>query len=243
MADRIINIYGRAQTGASRPFLCEDGNGQSYFVKRCNVTWEQLVYEYVFGSLASQYGIPVAPFAVLEIPELLARQTLAKDRQDFQPGLAFASQRVPFAEDLRESHLRHVPLETKIAVFCFDWWTRNSDRRLSLLGGSPNLLWDPMMQGVVAIDHDQVLDPDFDPDEFKREHAFREVPPFIEQADLDKLRTKFESAIYNLDKIWSNLPGEWLREEDGTDRLDRSMHDIEGALLKPTLPVDGVLFK
>ena len=243
MPTKIISIHGRSETGVSRPFLCEDENGRSFFVKRDNVTWDQLVLEFVMGSLASGYGIAVAPFEVLEIPELLSQQVLAKDRQDFCPGLAFASQRIPFGEDLIESHSRQVDAKTKRAIICFDWWTRNSDRRMSFGGaGCPNLMWDPLMQNVVAIDHDNCLDYDFDAEEFKREHAFRDVLPFLERDQLEKLRVRFDSSIYSLDKIWETVPGDWLKDEEtGETRSKLTMHDIEAALLAPQLPVDGIL--
>ncbi len=242
MTKTIISLYGRSETGASRPFLCEDESGQSFFVKRDNVSWDQLILEYTVGSLGTLFGIPVAPFDIVRIPPLLAAQVLEKDGDDFHPGLGFGSQRVPFGEDLGETHLGQIPDATKIAILCFDWWTRNSDRKMSFATGCPNLQWDPLMGSVVAIDHDGSLQGEFDGDEFFREHAFRDIRPFVTRRQVEKLRVKFESAIYSLDRIWEELPDEWLSDPStGAPRATLTMHDIESALLAPELPSDGVL--
>ncbi|MDF1813587.1 MAG: hypothetical protein P1V20_15415 [Verrucomicrobiales bacterium] len=242
MHKQIISIHGRAESGISRPFLCQDESGQSWFVKRSNVTWDQLVLEFVLGNLAMKFGLPSASFALLEIPELLSRRTLAKDRGDFEPGTAFGSRRIPFGEDLGETHIRHIPDETKAEVFCFDWWTANSDRRLLKTGGSPNLIWDPELHSFFVIDHDRALDPDFEAAEFFREHVFRDIRPFLERQTVMKLRQRFESAVKTLPEIWKQLPGEWLADESGTARATLTPQSITKSLLEPgNRPVEGVL--
>ncbi len=241
MSTSIVSINGRAQTGISRPYLCEDGGGHIYYVKSRNVDWDQLVLEWILAKLARECGLPVAPFELLEIPDILCRQTIGKEMRDLQPGMAFGSRRVPFGEDVSESHLRHIPEDIKIATLCFDWWVRNADRRLGLMTSSPNVIWDPTMQQIALIDHDRALDEHFEPEEFLREHVFRDVRPFIEKPILTELRTKFESALYHLSSYWEELPGEWLADEAGNSRATLDMHEIESALLKPKLPVDGML--
>jgi len=238
---QIISISGRAFTGMSRPFFCDADDGHSYFVKRNNVSWDGLVTEYLVSSLAVDYGIPVAPVSLLEIPEVLAEQAVVKDRHEFQPGIAFGSTQIPFSDDLRESHLSLISDEEKIRCLCFDWWVRNNDRKLTLFGGDPNLLWDPIMGNLQVIDHDRCLDADFDPDEFHREHAFREARALLEKAALKKLRTTFESAIYSLDKMWATIPEEWLIDDLGESRISFTMHDVESMLINPEFPADGIL--
>ena len=93
----------------------------------------------------------------------------------------------------------------------------------------------------ITVDHDRCLAADFDEVEFQREHAFRDVCPFLERKFYEKFRTKFESAIYNLNKIWEEIPGEWLRDDSGVDRVSVTRPDIEAALMKPELPADGIL--
>lgn len=241
MAMKLISVQGRAATGPSRPFLCEAEDGRSFFVKGNNVSPDQLLLEWMLGNLARDCGLPVAPFELVEIPELLASQSVGLSRGEFVPGIAFGSQRVPFGEDLGESHLRHVPDEMKISLICFDWWIRNSDRRLGRFGGSPNLVWDPALQGIVIIDHDQALDPDFDEGEFFREHVFRDVRPFIDRGTIPRLRDAFEKATGNLERNWDRMPGEWLEDEFGSSRTKRTMDQLKNELANPKLPVDGIL--
>lgn len=237
----IVSICERAEKGISRPFFCEGGDGNFYFVKRDNVGADQLVTEFLFGRLAEECGLPVAPMELLEIPEALTRYALVENADEFRPGIAFGSQRIPFADELRTSHLTQIDEETKMRCLCFDWWVRNPDRSLGILGGDPNLLWDPVVQGVLLIDHDRCLDPDFEETEFKREHVFRDIRPFIERSFYEKFRTRFESAIYSLDKIWAEIPAEWLRDESGIDRVSLTRPEVEAALIKPELPADGIL--
>lgn len=241
MAIKLINVQGRAATGPSRPFLCEAEDGRSFFVKGNNVSPDQLLLEWTLGNLARDYGLPVAPFELVEIPEPLATQSVGLNRSEFAPGIAFGSQRVPFGEDLGESHLRHVPDETKIALICFDWWVRNPDRRLGRFGGSPNLMWDPTLQGIVIIDHDQALDPDFDGGEFFREHVFRDVRAFLDRGSIPKLRDAFEKAAEKLDQSWNQVPTEWLEDEFGSPRVNRTLDQLKNELVNSHLPVEGIL--
>jgi hypothetical protein len=241
MSASIVSICGRAEKGVSRPFLCEAEDGHFYFVKRDNVSADQLVIEFIISRLAEECGLPVAPVEVLTIPEELATYAIVERSEEFRPGAAFGSRRVPFADEIRTSHLRQIDDETKMRCLCFDWWTRNSDRRLDLIGGDPNLLWDPVLQSVILLDHDSCLDPDFDEIEFKREHAFRDTRPFIERPFYEKWRTKFESTIYNLDKIWDEMPQEWIADENGVERCSLTRQQIESDLIKPDLAPDDIL--
>ncbi len=202
---------------------------------------EQLVIEYLISRLAEECGLPVAPVSIVEVPSELTRYAIVERPEEFCPGKSFGSQRIPYADEIRTSHLRQIDDEIKIRVLCFDWWVRNSDRQLRILGGDPNILWDPTLQGIALIDHDRCLDPDFDATEFKREHVFRDVRPFIEKPVFEKWRTKFESTIYSLDKIWEEIPPEWLEDESGIARVSFTRQDIESQLIKPELPADGIL--
>jgi len=241
MSSRIVSVAGRSRTGATRPFLCEAADGQRFFVKGGNAGWTELVTEYVVSRLAQEYGLPVAPLSLLEIPAELALHAVVEGAHEFQPGVVFGSRGVPFGEDLRSGHLSGIPDDEKIRLLCFDWWVRNGDRSLDILGGDPGILWDPTMNAMTVIDFDRALDGDFDEVEFLRTHPFRDVLPFIEAGKLTRLRTSFESALYSLDKIWEELPSEWLVDPAGDARVDMSYRSVETTLIKPDLPVDGFL--
>tara|TARA_R110000850_G_scaffold202967_8_gene329079 strand:- start:2155 stop:2886 length:732 start_codon:yes stop_codon:yes gene_type:complete len=237
----VISICGRAETGVSRPFFGEADDGHSYFIKRDNISRDQLVIEYVISRLAEECGLPVAPVQILEVPSELTRYAIVQRPDEFCPGSSFGSQRIPFADEVRTSHLRQIDDEIKVRVLCFDWWVRNPDRTLGILGGDPNILWNPEVQDIALIDHDRCLDPDFDGVEFKREHVFRDIRPFIEKPVYEKWRTKFESEIYNLNKIWDEIPAEWLEDESGIARISFTRQDIESRLIKPDLAAAGIL--
>ncbi|MEM9016952.1 MAG: HipA family kinase [Verrucomicrobiota bacterium] len=241
MAASLVSICGRAERGLSRPFFCEADDGHFYYVKKDNLSRDRLLIEFVIGRLAEECGLPVAPLTLVEVPESLVRHAVVERIDELTAGIAFGSQRVPYADELRNSHLRQVDDEVKMRCLCFDWWVKNPDRRLDLVGGDPNLLWDPVLQQVAMIDHDGALDPDFDETEFKREHAFRDVRPFLDRSFFDKWRTKFESAIYNLKDIWGEVPKSWLEDESGIARSELTREEIEAQLIKPDHEIEGIL--
>ena len=241
MYPKLVTVCGRSQTGISRPFLCEADDGYFYYVKSENVTSEQRVKDFVFSRLAEEVGLPVSPVQILEIPEVLASYVVVEGKEEFRPGLALGSRRIQFADEIRSAHLRQVDDDIKMRILCYDWWTQNPDRQLDLIGGDPNVLWDPVLQSIFIIDHDRCLEEDFDPTEFKRHHVFRDVMAFMEEAFLKKWRTKFESSIYGWNSIWEELPPSWLEDESGIARISFSREELEASLIKPEISVEGVL--
>lgn len=241
MAIELISICGRADNGASRPFFCEGADGHLYFVKRDNLSRDALVTEYVISRLAEECGLPVAPLKLVHIPKALVDHAVVEGATELHPGIAFGSQRIPFADEIRSAHLRSIDEETKIRCLCFDWWVANPDRSLDRIGGDPNVLWDPVLQQIFLIDHDRCLDREFDPLAFKKEHVFADVRPFIEPPFFRKWRTRFESAIYNLDTIWAELPAEWIKGPARKSLLSFTRQNVASRLIKPKLPADGIL--
>jgi hypothetical protein len=241
MHQAILSLGGRADSGRSRPFFGEAEDGHGYFFKRDNVSHEQLVIEYVFSRLADECGLPVAPPALLVLPAELIEYSVDPGRHELSPGIAFGSQKVPYADDLRTAHLRAIDEELKGRVLCFDWWVRNGDRCLDRAGGQPNVLWDPVLQSIVLIDHDRALDQDFDERQFLQEHVFRDIRNSLDLAFVEKWRIKFESALYHLDHIWAELPEEWLRDATGESRVSVTCESTASQLLKPRLSVTGLL--
>lgn len=241
MAVKVISICGRAPNGLSRPFICEGDDGNFYFLKSGNVTHGERVKEYLVSRLAEEFGLPVAPIELVSLGEELIEYAVVEGVEDLKPGIAFASQRIPFADVVRSSHVRSIDETLRLQCLCFDFWVQNSDRKLGVFDGDSNVLWDPAMQTIALIDHDQCLDPDFDPDELKREHAFRDSRPFLEKSAFKKWRTRFESTIYNIGKIWDEIPHEWIEDESGIERLPFTLKDLEAQLIKPNFEIDGIL--
>ena len=237
----VVSLCGRAASGVSRPWLAEGADGHFYFLKRDNVSPDRLAMEFLISRLAEECGLPVAPVRLLDLPKTLLAHSALEGVGGLTPGLAFGSLRVPFAEEIRSSHLRSIDEETKLRCLCFDWWTRNPDRSLDRIGGDPNVLWDPVLLQIFLIDHDRCLDPEFDGTAFKREHVFRDVRPFLERKFLEKWRTRFESAIYHLARIWEEMPTAWHTGAGRKRLLSFTRQDLQARLIKPKLPADGIL--
>ena len=100
MPIELVSIAGRAGNGKSRPFFCEADDGHFYFVKRDNVTRDELVMDYLISRLAEECGLPVAPVRLVTIPKELAAHALVDDPATFQAGVAFGSQRISFADEI-----------------------------------------------------------------------------------------------------------------------------------------------
>lgn len=239
----VVDLCGRAEGGDSRPWIVEGADGFFYFLKRDNVSREHLVMDYLMSRLAEECGLPVPEVRLLDLSKLLLDYSVVDDSDTLTPGVGSGSLRVSFAEDLRTPHLRSIPEETQLRCLCFDWWTRNPARRLDRLGGDPNALWDPILQKVQLIGHGHCLDPSFDADEFWREHAFRDARPFLKKTFLTKWRRRFESAIYHLERLWNEMPEDWLVASGRHKPISFTRQDIEVWLMKPNLPTDGVLME
>lgn len=237
----VVAFCGRAANGESRPWLAEGSDGHFYFLKRDNVSRDRLAMDYLVSRLAEECGLPVPPVRLLEVSAELLSHSALEGIDTLSPGVAFGSLRVSFAEEIRFGHLRSIDEETKLRCLCFDWWTRNPDRCLDRVGGDPNVLWDPLLQQIFLIDHDRCLDPGFDATAFRRGHVFRDVRPFLEKPFFAKWRTRFESAIYNLDTIWEEMPDEWVRGPGKRNLLSFTKQDLAARFIKPKLAPDALL--
>ena len=69
----IIKVGERTERGMTKPYRCVADDGQSYFVKSQGVGWDSLVREWLAGRLAVAIGLPVPPFAPVDIDVALAR--------------------------------------------------------------------------------------------------------------------------------------------------------------------------
>lgn len=91
--------------------------------------------------LAKAFGLPIAPYAIVDIPEPLM-QMAASEWRVLGTGLAFGSQAQPHVLEITWPQVAKVPLQVRRDILVFDWWIRNDDRNFTELGGNPNLLWD-----------------------------------------------------------------------------------------------------
>jgi hypothetical protein len=227
----IIAIEGRTEesNGVSRPFRCVGEDEAEYFVKLKNVGWNHLVKEWIAGRLAQEMGLPAAEIAQVRIaPELV------KGNADYETslgsGVAFGSMRVNPAERLSLAFLPTNSDPGLSRILLFDWWIRNSDRALTETGGNPNLLWQIDKRQVVVFDHDNAFDEDLNPDHFWQFHALRNHRNSWEPARREEMSTWLDAGVACLDRIWDELPEEWLLDSYGDPRCTLDKPGLQGVL-------------
>ncbi len=170
MSLNIIEVLGRSEQGVTRPFICRCDDGCIYFVKGLDSNRESQIKEWVVGSLASDLGLPVAPFSLVYADAALTRLSVCEGLGE---GYSFGSRKIQVTE-LTYPNIRHVPLELQLDMLAFDWWIKNQDRTLSENGGNPNLFWEPQDSKLMVIDHNQAFDADFCSEDFLNYHVFKE---------------------------------------------------------------------
>lgn len=210
MTVQIVEVIGRAEQGATRPFICRGDDDWVYFVKGRGAGRRSQICEWIAGQLGHGLGLPIAPFAIVDVPEELIAIDLRDDLRELGAGLAFGSRKVAVVE-LSVSHLRHVPKETQRDVLAFDWWIRNGDRNLGVAGGNPNLFWDVENDGLVVIDHNQAFDSEFSAEDFASLHAFQAQKQalFGDWERQQHYNTRFAEAMTEWDAICNTVPPEW----------------------------------
>ena len=206
----IVEILGRSQQGATKPFLCRGSDGNDYYVKGEFAGAKSHICEWMAGHLAVAFGLSVPVFGIATCPQELI--DVHPEGRDLGPRPAFASRLVPSLSELTFSAVQRVPEQVQRDVFLLDLWLNNGDRSLSDLGGNPNLFWNQSTNKLVVFDFNQAFADDFDMLEFKELHAFRRVIPSL-QNDLhtrDSYTRKFEKALTFWDSAWASMPMEWM---------------------------------
>lgn len=207
---QIIEIIGRAEQGVTKPFICRGEDDEVYFVKGRGAGRRSLICEWIGGNLAKSFGLPVAPFQIVEVPEALISLGSRDDMGDLGDGPAFGSRRLQVAE-LSMTHVEQVPRPVQLDVLAFDWWIRNGDRNLSDKGGNPNLFWDVQRNELIVLDHNQAFDLDFSPQSFAELHVFsgncRAL--FEDWIVQNQLADRFEHVLARWNDICDTVPPEW----------------------------------
>lgn len=217
MAIQIVEILGRSIQGITRPFQCRCENGDLYFVKGHGAGRQSLIAEYVCGRLARRFGLPVADFEIVEVPQELIAWGSSTDLHDLGAGLAFGSKILHHTQEFTISNLQSVPAGLRKDVVLFDWWVHNADRTLSERGGNPNLLWDQEADCLAVIDHNQAFDNAFNPAKFSKLHVFHEDLPSIFDDMLERVNyaDRLAATIAEFDSACDNVPPEWWWVDNG----------------------------
>lgn len=202
----IQEIIRPAHQGMSKPYYCRGEDGKYYFVKGVNTTRESQVWEWVCGHLAEAFGLPLAPFSLVEVvPELL--EETQEEYQDIGVGLAFGSQQVDGVMWKELAISKDVTIQIQRDLLVFDWWVQNMDRTPF----NTNLLWKADSKTVTVIDHNCAFDEEFKPAAFLEGHLFKEQQSSIfgDLATRAEYSRRLSGALPALDVACANIPAEW----------------------------------
>lgn len=214
---QITEVLRRSEQGVTLPFICRGEDNATYFVKGRGAGRRSLISEYLCGKLAVEFGLPIADFAIVDVPELLIKGALTPDIQDLGAGLAFGSKALSHVQELHFPQLKTISERIKRDVVMFDWWVLNSDRTLNENGGNPNLLWDQKENKLVVIDHNTAFETNFDRKSFCEKHIFCSVLPSIfgDMVEREHYKQRFAQTFDAFDSACDNVPEEWWWVDDG----------------------------
>lgn len=222
MTLEVVEIMTRSEQGFTRPYICRCDDGKVYFVKGRSATRRGLINEWLCANLAKAFGLPIAPFALAEVPQELMEADLTGWLKDLGGGVAFASRKV-MGQELAASQVRGIPLFLRRDVLVFDWWVRNNDRHLTAQGGNVNLLWQPSQMirndddeklaegGIAVIDHNLALDMEFSASDFCQSHVFAGDlhGTFSDFLLRQTFSQRLKQALEVWGSAWDNLPPAW----------------------------------
>lgn len=221
----IVEILGRAEQGMTLPFQCKDADGQLYYVKGRNADRRSLIAEWICGNLAKSFDLPVAPYAIVDIPELLI-DLVEPEWTVLGAGLAFGSKALPHTLEVTWPQVAKVSKQLRRDILVFDWWIRNDDRNFTELGGNPNLLWDTKEEKLVVIDHNAAFSENFIAKQFIESHIFGAEWPEIVGDCVTRVEyvTKLQRAFDAFEQACDNCPHEWFWVGEGVPaKFDRDL--------------------
>ncbi|MFG0602123.1 HipA family kinase [Delftia sp. WSY_4] len=201
----VIEIQGRSEQGAQKPFLCRADDGQTYYVKGRQTDRSSLCNEWICAHLAVQLGLPLPPFKLLHVSQELLDEA-PRPWRELGCGIAFGSQRHPGCTWFDKAQILHVPQDLQASILAFDWWVQNVDR----MDGNSNLLWDAHRSALVVIDHNLAFDPHLDAATFIENHIFRGCWQKTDLVSRDRLQDQLSEAMDAVFRFaCDNIPPEW----------------------------------
>lgn len=208
----IVEVLGRSLQGMTLPFLGRGDDDRLYYLKGRYAGLHSLCCEWIAGNLARAMELPVPDFAIAEVPETLVAGSDRTDIGDLGAGLVFASARLGGAREITWPEAQDCTVQTQALVLLFDWWVQNEDRKLSALGGNPNLLMtanEKQPDKLWVFDFNLAFDADFSVARFREEHLFaallKEWPPGFRAS----IEARMHAALNRLPEWFSSLPKKW----------------------------------
>lgn len=213
----IEEVLGRAHQGVTEPFICRGDDGAIYFVKGIGASRRSQICEWVSAQLATAFGLPIADYALAEVPIALIEADIFPGIGQLGEGIVFASRELPHVQELSVTTRDLVPDDVASDVLLFDWWVHNEDRHLTLRGGNPNLLWDMQCGQLAVIDHNQAFDRDFNPVRFLDSHVFAACwnRVYGDHVERDRYHAKMVGVLSKLEDIRASIPESWWHFAEG----------------------------
>jgi hypothetical protein len=217
----IVEVLGRSEQGHTRPYICRASDGEIYFVKGSGAGRRSQICELIAGRLAQILVLPIAPFAIVEVPEELIREG-GNFLGELGAGPAFGSLKKSVNE-LTLANLDEIPDKLQQDVLVFDRWVRNGDRMLNERGGNPNLFLEPGAHALVVIDHNLAFDKEFSQQDLLAYHVFKDQGAALASDFL--LRAEYNARLSSALKQWSAIvaevpPGWWYSDPEMTLKAD-----------------------
>jgi len=223
-----VEIVRQSHQGYSiKPFIVRANDGYSYFVKGLEKSGGPALISEVLGAeLGKHLELPIPPWRLMHVPEDLIGFSAMPNIGDLRGGVAFASRAVENASDFTLSKIDTTPAELQRRVLLFDWWVRNEDRCLGIMGGNVNLILDSWGD-LNVIDHNLAFDRTFNCDDFMQSHVFRErridFRDYVTRQDYSQM---LGEALLNWGTITALLPNDWLyRDSDHIDATEPTLAD------------------
>lgn len=223
----IVEVIGKVDQGYSNPYECLDEDGNSFIIK--GLPRSSQVNEWICANLATAFGLPIADYELVEIPEELYFELDFDTQFDLGCGPVFGSKKIQLAQWFEPKTMQHIVTEEeKLKIFLFDYWVRNADRN----SNNTNLLVSD--RRIRVIDHNSAFDK-----KYTRDDVFSHL--FYDQVNKERLNDlvfraelsgQIEDILLNLNNIIGSLPEEWQYSDSPINTLKA---DIDLVAIKSTL--------
>ena len=211
---QVTQIIKQAEQGITTPFLCRASDDKLYWVKGRTVGKAGLCFEWISGNIGVEFGLPIPAFKQIEVCNELIAESEIQNINELGAGVWFASTDAGHVCDLKYSDISKITTELRSKILVFDWWIKNADRTLGPSGGNVNLLWHSYKEKVSVFDHNLAFDNEFNIEEFKNNHVFRNDFQNAKNKFVKEDYNKMYGIINNLDNYYNELPDSWIDEAE-----------------------------
>jgi hypothetical protein len=213
---QIVEVVRRTEQGVTQPYICRAEDGFLYYVKGRGAGFPSLIKEWICGSLAKRFGLPVPDFAILEMPMALYRIGENGLLAELGHGPVFGSKEIPGSNELSMTEAACLDGGFKRDLAVFDWWIMNGDRTLSPSGGNPNILWSLPAGIPYIIDHNLAFDASTTLPTMEAGHVFGQMLTEVAASpEMQKaFAERFSACLADWNRILDQSPRRWTFLDD-----------------------------